>query len=128
MTHSFTPFPDTSLNLNVTLPFVSQQLRQKESEIEQERRMREDLMQRLAALQQHVVGHDHDQTDSQFSTMPSVSGDGTIPTKTMLSEEELQRNMVEQEAAKKRCDTPSRWTHLIHHHNAPSQYTLSMHP
>jgi len=81
--------------------FISQQLRQKETEIEQERRMREDLMQRLAALQQHVVGNDQT-IDSAFSTMPSISGHGTIPTKSALSEEEVQKNIVEQEAAKKR--------------------------
>ena len=99
--------------------------------------MREDLMQRLAALQQHVVGND--QTDSAFSTMPSISGHGTIPTKTVLSEEEVQKNMVEQEAAKKRYDfivcfgtlyysythtqSLSIYTHLVPCHDVPTTFT-----
>jgi kinesin family protein 3/17 len=92
--------------------YVSEQLRLKESEIEQERRMREELMQRLAALQQHVVGDrdaDHLLGAAAAAAAPAAAGSyggftagGTAGSVKMMSEEEQQEARREREEATKR--------------------------
>ena len=89
--------------------YVSEQLRLKESEIEQERRMREELMQRLAALQQHVVGDRDADHMRGAAAMPAIAGShgGAAAAMgasggNMLSEEEQREARREREEATKR--------------------------